>query len=78
MNKKIYLVIAILIILLYVAIILSQISTLGLGALFGEIFGYIFYVLIIAGIVAAIWLFIKRPQKALARLSGRASETVLT
>ena len=57
-NKK-YLAIAILIILLYVAIILSQTSVLGLG----EIFGYIFYVLIIAGIGAAIWFLIKHPRK---------------
>ena len=57
-NKK-YLAIAILIILLYVAIILNQTSILGLG----EIFGYFFYVLIIAGIGAAIWFLIKHPRK---------------
>ena len=57
MNKK-YLTIAILITLLYAAIILNQISpSLGMG----DIFGYIFYALIIAGIIAAIWFLIKRP-----------------
>jgi hypothetical protein len=59
MSKKIYLAIVILIILLYAAIILNQMSVLGLG----ELFGYIFYVMIIAGIIAAIWLLIKHPKK---------------
>jgi hypothetical protein len=63
-NKKIYVGIAIIIILLYAAIVLSQTSAFGLGAFFGDVFGYIFYVVIIAGIVAAVWLAIKRPQKA--------------
>jgi len=59
MNKKTYAVVAVIIIVLYLAIVLSQTSVLGLG----EVFGYAFYGVLIAGIIAAIWLLVKRPQK---------------
>ena len=57
--KKVYIIMAILIILLYAALILNQYNIVS----FGELFGYIFYVVIAAGIVAAIWLLIKPPKK---------------
>ena len=50
---------AILIILLYAAIVLYQTYTMEVG----ELFGYSFYVLIALAIVAAIWLLIKPPKK---------------
>ena len=59
MTKKIYLITAILIILLYAAIVLYQTYVMEVG----ELFGYIFYVLIAAGIVAGIWLLIKPTKK---------------
>jgi hypothetical protein len=57
--KKTYLIIAILIILLYVAIVLDQTKVIGLG----ELFGYSLYVIIAVGIIAAIWFLIKPPKK---------------
>jgi len=59
MNKKTMVALLILNILLYAAIIISQTGILGLG----EVFGYIFYVVLIAGIISAIWLLVKRPKK---------------
>jgi len=59
MTKKIYLIIAILIILLYAALVLNQYSIVGLG----ELFGYLLYVIIAFGIIAAIWLLIKPARK---------------
>ena len=59
MNKKTYLIIAILIILLYVAIVAYQTYPAV-----GELFGYAFYVVVIVAIVAAVWLLIKPPKKS--------------
>lgn len=59
MTRKIYLIIAVLIILLYAAVILYQTYVMEVG----ELFGYSYYVLIAFGIVAAIWLLIKPTQK---------------
>ena len=56
--KKIYLIMAILIVPLYVAIFLDQSKVIGLG----QLFGYLLYVVIVCGIVAAIWSFV-RPTK---------------
>jgi len=58
-TKKVYLIIAALIILLYAAIVLKESKVIELG----ELFGYLYYVIIIFGIVAGIWLFIKPPKK---------------
>jgi hypothetical protein len=59
-SKKTYLAVVVIVsILLYAALVLDQMAVIGLG----ELFGYLFYAIIIAGIVAAIWLLIKRPQK---------------
>ena len=57
--KKFHLITAILIILLWAAIVLDQTKVIGLG----ELFGYLFYVIVAVGIVAAIWLLIKPTQK---------------
>ena len=57
--KKTYLVMAILIVLLYVAIILDQSKVIGLG----ELFGYLLYVVIVCGIVAAVWSFVRPTEK---------------
>lgn len=59
MQKKVYLIIAILTILLYIAIILQQFYVIEVG----ELFGYFFYGIIIAGVIAAVWLLLKRPKK---------------
>ncbi len=58
--KKAYLTIAILIIALYTAIVLNQYGIVALG----EFFGYMFYVIVAAGVIAAIWLLVKPPKKA--------------
>lgn len=50
---------AILIILLYAAIILDQSNIIALG----QLFGYTLYAIIIIGIVAGIWIFIKPTKK---------------
>jgi len=57
--KKIYLITAVLIILLYAGLVLYQTYVMEVG----ELFGYLYYVLIACGIVAAIWLFIKPTKK---------------
>lgn len=57
--KKVYPIMAILIILLYAAIILYQKNIVPLG----DILGYLFYVIVAVGVGAAIWLFIKPPRK---------------
>jgi hypothetical protein len=57
--RKIYPIIAILIIVLYAAIILNQENIVPLG----EAFGYLFYVIVAIGVGAAIWLLIKPPKK---------------
>jgi hypothetical protein len=59
MSKKAYLIIAVLTILLYIMIILQQIYVMEIG----EVFGYIFWAIIIVGIIAVIWLLLKRPKK---------------
>ena len=59
MTKKIYLIMAILTILLYTALVLYQTYVTEVG----ELFGYLFYVVIVSGIVAVIWLFIKPTKK---------------
>ena len=59
MSKKVYLIIAVLTILLYIAIILQQTYVMEVG----EVFGYVFYAVIIAGVIAVIWLLLKRPKK---------------
>ena len=59
MSKKVYLTIAILTILLYILIALQQIYVMEIG----EIFGYLFWAVIVAGIIGAIWLLLKRPKK---------------
>jgi len=59
MNKKTYVALLVLNILLYAAIIISQTGVLGLG----ELFGHIFYVMLVAGIISSIWLLVKRPKK---------------
>ncbi len=58
MNKKIYIVIAALIIVLYAALVVYQSN-----ASVGELFGYVFYVVVIGAIVAGIWILIKPPKK---------------
>jgi FtsH-binding integral membrane protein len=58
-TKKIYLIMAILTILLYTALVLYQTYVTEVG----ELFGYLFYVVIVSGIVAVIWLFIKPTKK---------------
>ena len=57
--RKIYPVMAILIILLYAAIILNQRNIVPLG----EFFGYLFYVIVAVGVGAAIWFLVKPPKK---------------
>jgi hypothetical protein len=57
--KKTYLIMAVLIILLYVAVILQQTNIVALG----DLFGYLLYVIMAVGIVAAIWFLIKPPKK---------------
>lgn len=58
MSKKIYLVIGVLTILLYILLALyMQVMEIG------EVFGYIFWAIIVAGIISAIWLLIKSPKK---------------
>jgi len=57
--KKVYPIMAILIILLYAAIILNQKNIIPLG----DAFGYLFYVIVAVGVGAAIWLLIKPPRK---------------
>jgi hypothetical protein len=57
--KKAYLVMAILIILLYVAIVLDQTKVIGLG----ELFGYALYAIIAVGLISAILFFIKPIKK---------------
>ena len=59
MSKKANLIIAILTILLYVLIILYQMYVMEIG----EVFGYIFWAIIIVGVIAAVWLILKRPKK---------------
>ena len=59
MTKKIYLIMAILTILLYTTLVLYQTYVTEVG----ELFGYLFYVVIVSGIVAVIWLFIKPTKK---------------
>lgn len=58
MTKRNYIIIAVLTILLYTTVILYN---YGFGVP-GEVFGYLFYVIIIVGIVAAVWLLLKRPK----------------
>jgi 4-hydroxybenzoate polyprenyltransferase len=58
MSKKVYIIILALTILLYTLIVLQPyIMEIG------EVFGYIFWVVIFAGVIAAIWLLLKRPKK---------------
>ena len=57
--KKVYPIMAILIILLYAGIVLYQKNIIPLG----EAFGYLFYVIVAVGVGAAIWLLIKPPKK---------------
>jgi hypothetical protein len=57
--KKAYLIMAIFIILLYVAVVLDQTKVIRLG----ELFGYSLYAIIAVGIFAAIWFLIKPPKK---------------
>lgn len=59
MSKKVYLTIAILTILLYILIALQQIYVMEIG----EIFGYLFWAVIVAGVIGAVWLLLKRPKK---------------
>jgi len=58
MTKKTYAIIAILTILLYASVILY---VYGFGVP-GEVFGYLFYVIIIVGVIAAVWLLLRRPK----------------
>ncbi len=58
MNKKIYIVIVALIVILYAALVVYQTN-----ASVGELFGYAFYVVVIGAIVAGIWLLIKPSKK---------------
>lgn len=60
MNKKAYLIVGLLVILLWAILIIYNVYLPGIG----EIFGYLFYVVIILGILAGVWLFIKPPKKA--------------
>lgn len=60
MSKKIYWAIIILIILLYAVLILSSPQMAILG---GELLGYISIAMIIAGIIAVIWLLVKPRKK---------------
>ncbi len=60
MTKKTYIIIAIVTILLYIAAALYSQQVYMME--FGEFFGYMFYVIIIAGVIAAVWLLIKRPK----------------
>jgi len=57
--KKVYPIMAILIILLYAGIVLYQKNIIPLG----EAFGYLFYVIVAVGVGTAIWLLIKPPKK---------------
>ena len=57
--RKIYPIMAILIILLYAVIILNQKNIVPLG----EAFGYLFYVIVAVGVGAAIWVLVKPPKK---------------
>ena len=58
MSKKVYIIILALTILLYTLIVLQP-YVMEIG----EVFGYIFWVVIFAGVIAAIWLLLKRPKK---------------
>ena len=58
MSKKVYIIILALTILLYTLIVLQP-YVMEIG----EVFGYIFWVVIFAGVIAAIWLLLKSPQK---------------
>ena len=58
MSKKVYIIILALTILLYTLIVLQSYVTE-----IGEVFGYIFWVVIFAGVIAAIWLLVKSPKK---------------
>jgi hypothetical protein len=58
MSKKVYIIILALTILLYTLIVLQP-YVMEIG----EVFGYIFWVVIFAGVIAAIWLLLKSPKK---------------
>lgn len=60
MIKKSYIIIAIVTILLYIVAALYSQQVYMME--FGEFFGYMFYVIIIVGVIAAVWLLIKRPK----------------
>jgi len=57
-TKKIYLIAAILIVLLYAALALYKTYLAEMG----EIFAYLLLAIIVSGIVATIWLYIKPPK----------------
>jgi hypothetical protein len=58
MSKKVYIIILALTILLYTLLVLQP-YVMEIG----EVFGYIFWVVIFAGVIAAIWLLLKSPKK---------------
>lgn len=58
MSKKVYLIILAVTILLYALIVVQQMYVIEIG----EFFGYIFWAVIVAGVVATVWLLLS-PKK---------------